>query len=90
MNMPRSHKEIIVAKRAIALAKLIEFRRQCGRLAHLAAEGIVDRVDATDSLYDAAVAHDLIGIHGEDFIAGVLATAFEWSAAWSATQGRAA
>jgi hypothetical protein len=86
----RSRKELIAAKRAIAVAKVTEFRRQCERLAHLATEGAVDRVEAADGLYDAAVANGLVDIHGDDFIGGVLAAAFEWAPVWSASMGSAA
>jgi hypothetical protein len=87
--MTRSRKELVAAKRAIALAKVTEFRRHCERLAHLAADGVVDRVEAADVLYDAAVANGLVDIHGDDFIARMLA-AFELASVASVSKGRAA
>jgi hypothetical protein len=41
-------------------------------------------------LYDAAVANGLVDIHGEDWVAGIFAAAFEWAPVASATAGRAA
>ena len=40
--------------------------------------------------YDAAVANGLVDIHGEDWVAGIFAAAFEWSPVVSATAGSAA
>jgi hypothetical protein len=88
--MTREHEEFMAAKRAIAVAKPTEFRRQCERLAHLAAEGVVDRVKAADVLYDAAIANGLVDIHGEDWVAGIFAAAFEWAPVVSVSKGRAA
>jgi hypothetical protein len=75
--MNRSRKELIAAKRAISLGKLIEFEFQCERLAELVSDGVVDRVHAIDGLFDAALANNLIEIHGVDYIQWMLAAAFE-------------
>jgi hypothetical protein len=86
----RSRKELIVARREVAVAKLRVWCRECHRLARLAAEGIVDRVDAADCLYDIAVGNGLVNAHGDDFIAGMLATAFEWAPVGSSSGETAA
>jgi hypothetical protein len=80
----RSNNELTVAKREVALAKLMVWNRECHRLARLAAEGVVDRVDAADCLYDIAVGNGLVDAHGDNFIAGMLAAAFEWAPVGSA------
>jgi hypothetical protein len=85
----RLRKELFAAKRAVALAKVIEFRHQCERLARLAAEGVLDHVEAADGLYDIAVANRLVYIHGDDFIAEMLA-GLEWAPVVSVSKGRAA
>jgi hypothetical protein len=82
----RSKKELIAAKQAVAVAKLVEWRRQCARLARLAVAGIVDWVEAADVLYDIAVGNRLVALYGDDFITGMLAIAIKW--AW-ALDGRA-
>jgi hypothetical protein len=86
----RTRKELIAAQRAIAVAKVTVFHCECERLAHLAAEGVVDRVEAADKLYDMAVSNRLVHIHGDDFIGEILAAAFEWAPVWSASKGSAA
>jgi hypothetical protein len=82
--MTRSRKELTAARREVAVAKLMVWCRECHRLARLAAEGAVDRVDAADCLYDIAVGNGLVDAHGDDFIAGMLAAAFEWAPVGSA------
>ncbi|MCS3896257.1 hypothetical protein M2171_005390 [Bradyrhizobium japonicum USDA 38] len=72
----RTKRELIAAKRSIALGKLTEFQRQCERLAKLVVEGGISRADAADGLFEAAEANDLIEMHGVDYIQGTLATAF--------------
>jgi hypothetical protein len=47
------------------------------------------RSRAADGLYDIAVANRLVDIHGDDFIAEMLAT-FEWVPVVSVSKGRAA
>jgi hypothetical protein len=69
-------RELREAWRAVANAKLVEFRRQCWRLAHLTRQGTVDKSTAIDRLYEIAVAHALVRAHGEDRIEALLAEAF--------------
>jgi hypothetical protein len=68
--------ELLEAWRAVANSKLVEFRRQCWRLAHLVRQGTVARADAVDRLYEIAIAHALVRALGEDRIQAILAEAF--------------
>jgi hypothetical protein len=68
--------ELREASRAVANAKLREYRRQCWRLAALTARGIVVRADAIDKLWEIAVAHALVRALGEERISAILAEAF--------------
>lgn len=72
----RTRREVIAAKRAIALGKLTEFQWQCERLGQLVADDRVGRLDAADGLFEAAIANNLVGIHGIDYIQNCLAKAF--------------
>ena len=63
-------------RRAVANAKLDEFRRQCWRLAILSRRGIVDRIAAVDLLYEVAIGHALVRALGEARIEAILAEAF--------------
>jgi hypothetical protein len=85
----RVMRELIVTKRAIALGKLTEFKRQCVRLAHFIAEGVIGRADAADGLFEAAEANGLIEVHGCDYIEYCVTSAFEMNALDSAAKGRA-
>jgi hypothetical protein len=71
---PRS--EITEAWRAVANAKLIEYRKQSWRLAGLASRGAVDKQTAIDALYNVAVAHALVRSLGDERIEAILAEAF--------------
>jgi hypothetical protein len=68
--------ELIEAWRAVANAKLIEFRRQCWRLAILVQRGTLDKASAVDRLYEIAIAHALIRALGQDRIEAIVAEAF--------------
>jgi hypothetical protein len=61
---------------AVANAKLVEFRRQCWRLAILVRQGGVDKAAAVDRLYTIAVAHALARALGEDRVEAIIAEAF--------------
>jgi hypothetical protein len=69
--------ELIAAKRDVALAKLTLFGEACDRLALFVAEGVLDRGDAVEWLYDIAVGNGLVDTHGDDLIDRMLAAAFE-------------
>jgi hypothetical protein len=69
-------RELLEAWRAVANAKLAEFRRQCWRLAHLVRQGVIDKTAAVDRLWEVAVAHALVRALGEDRIQAILAEAF--------------
>jgi hypothetical protein len=64
------------AWRAVANAKLHEYRRQCWRLAHLVRNGALDKQAAIDALWTIAIAHALIRALGEDRVGAVIAEAF--------------
>jgi hypothetical protein len=67
---------LLEAWRAVANAKLTEYRRQCWRLAILTQQGAVDKVAAVDRLYEIALAHALVRALGEDRIEAIIAEAF--------------
>jgi hypothetical protein len=69
-------RELREAWRAVANAKLVEYRRQCWRLAVLIGQGVVEKAGAADRLWEIAVAHTLVRAHGEDRIEALIAEAF--------------
>jgi hypothetical protein len=74
--MTSQDRELIEAWRAVANAKLVEYRRQCWRLAILVQQGVVPKADAIDRLYEIALAHALVRALGEDRIEAIIAEAF--------------
>ena len=68
--------ELREAWRAVANAKLVEYRRQCWRLAGLTAPGSIAKVDAVDCLWNVALAHALVRALGEDHVDLIIAEAF--------------
>jgi hypothetical protein len=68
--------EVREAWRAVANAKLVEYRRQAWRLAHLARQGTIKMADATDGLWEIAIAQALLRSLGEDRVQAILAEAF--------------
>src|SRR2546422_2667855 len=60
--------EFIEARRSVANAKLIEYRRQCWRLAGLVRAGSANKADAVDLLQEIATAHALVRALGEDHV----------------------
>jgi hypothetical protein len=68
--------ELREAWRAVANAKLVEYRRQCWRLAILVRQDVVDRTAAVERLYTIAVAHALVRSLGEDRVQAIIAEAF--------------
>jgi hypothetical protein len=67
--------EFLATRRAVANAKLREFRRQCWRLAALV-DGIASKQDTIDLLWEIAVAHALVRALGEDRVEAIMAEAF--------------
>jgi hypothetical protein len=61
--------ELLEAWRAVANAKLNEYRRQCWRLAHLVRKGAVQRLAAVDRL-------SLVRSLGEDRVQAIINEAF--------------
>jgi hypothetical protein len=76
MNSPRQEEEFRKTRCAVATSKLTEFRKQCWRLAGLVRQGIVNRLDAIDLLYEVAIGHALVRSLGEDRITAILSEAF--------------
>jgi len=70
------HESLAEAWRAVANAKLTEYRRQCCRLAFLARRGIVNKNAAVDRLWEIATAHALVRALGEDRVQAILDEAF--------------
>jgi hypothetical protein len=70
------HPAISEARRAVANAKLGEFRRQCWWLAGLVLDGVITKVDAVDALWEIATAHALVRALGEDRVELIIAEAF--------------
>jgi hypothetical protein len=58
------------------ISKLVEYRRQTWRLAHLVGAGTLKKTDAVDGLWEIAIAHALVRSLGEDRIQAILAEAF--------------
>ena len=69
-------RELREAWRAVANAKLTEFRRQCWRLALLVRRGMIDKTAAVDRLWEIATAHALVRALGEDRVQAILDEAF--------------
>jgi hypothetical protein len=68
--------ELLEARRAVALAKLAEFRRQCWRLADLVERGTLAKPDALDLLIEIAIAHALVRSMGRDRVEAIITEAF--------------
>jgi hypothetical protein len=68
--------EVREAWRAVANAKLVEYRRQAWRLAGLVRQGAIKNVDAVDGLWEIAIAQALLRSLGEDRVQAILAEAF--------------
>jgi hypothetical protein len=68
--------ELREAWRAVANAKLVEYRRQAWQLALLVSTGKLKKADAVDGLWEIAVAHALVRSLGEDRVQAILAEAF--------------
>ena len=74
--MTNQDRELIEAWRAVANAKLAEYRRQSWRLALLVRQGALDRAAAVDRLWEIATAHALVRALGEDRVQAILDEAF--------------
>jgi hypothetical protein len=82
--MTAEDRELIEAWRAVANAKLVEYRRQAWRLAFLAKESVVSTTAAVDRLWEIAIAHALVRALGEDRVQAIISEAFAavlWEAA---------
>src|SRR5262249_26423904 len=79
-DMIPAEKELLEAWRAVANAKLKEYRRQPWRPAALVRQGAVDKAAAIDRLWEIAIAHALVRAHGEERIQAILAEAFAGAA----------
>ena len=74
--MTSQDRELVEAWRAVANAKLAEYRRQSWRLALLTRQGVVNKTAAVDRLWEIATAHSLVRALGEDRIQAILDEAF--------------
>jgi hypothetical protein len=74
--MTPAERELLEAWRAVANAKLVEFRRQCWRLAGLVRHGTVKKIDAVDRLWEIAIAHALVRALGEDHVQLIMSEPF--------------
>jgi hypothetical protein len=74
--MSRQDQEFLVTRRAVANAKLNEYKRQCWRLASLARQGAVEKIAAIDLLFEIAIGHAMVRALGEDHVQAILAEAF--------------
>ncbi len=68
--------ELLEAWRAIANAKLVEYRKQCWRLAGLVRQGTMDEHAAVDRLWEIARAHALVRSMGADRVQAIITDAF--------------
>jgi hypothetical protein len=71
-----TERELIEAWRAVANAKLKEFRRQAWRLAVLTREGLVPKAAAVDLLWEIAIAHALVRSLGEERVQLIITEPF--------------
>jgi hypothetical protein len=76
MSDDAAQNELRETWRSVANAKLVEYRRQCWRLAHLVRQGAVDKQIAVDHVYMVATAHALIRSFGEDRVQAIINEAF--------------
>ncbi len=74
--MTKEDHELIEAWRAVANAKLVEYRRQCWRLACLVQQGMIGKAAAVDRLWEIAVAHALVRSLGDNRVQAILDEAF--------------
>ena len=74
--MTREDDELIEAWRAVANAKLAEYRHQCWRLAMLVRQDVVNKTAAVDRLWEIAIAHALVRAFGEDRVQSIISEAF--------------
>ena len=68
--------ELIEARRAVAIAKIVEFDFQCRRLAKLARLGFVDGSLVADELQQISEAHNFPETFGIDYVQRIMADAF--------------
>jgi hypothetical protein len=71
-----AERELREAWRAVANAKLVEYRRQSWRLAILVRQGNIAKPDAVERLYEIAIAHALVRALGDDRVEAIVAEAF--------------
>jgi len=74
--MTSEDRELIEAWRAVANAKLTEFRRQCWRLALMVRQRAISKTATVDRLWEIAIAHALVCALGEDRIQAIIEEAF--------------
>jgi len=75
-SKPSASRELSEAWRAVANAKLNEYRRQSWRLALLVQRGVVEKQAAIDRLWEIATAHALVRALGEDRVQAIISEPF--------------
>ena len=74
--MTSEDREFLETRRAVANAKLVEYRRQCWRLAYLMSRGLVGKAAAVDLLWEVAIGHALVRALGKDRVQAIISEAF--------------
>ena len=74
--MTAAELELLEAWRAVANAKLSEYRRQCWRLSEIVRRGVIGKTDAVDQLWTIATAHALVRTLGADHVEAIIAEPF--------------
>jgi hypothetical protein len=64
------------ARRAVANAKLAEFRKQCWWLSGLVRQGRVEKIPAIDLLWEIAICHALVRALGPERVQIIISEAF--------------
>jgi hypothetical protein len=73
-HQPDAYRPMIVSvRRAVAIAKLVEFENQALLLGGYVSADMLPRPVAADALHDVALANDLTSIHGDDLIQTIIA-----------------
>jgi hypothetical protein len=68
--------DFLEARRAVANAKLAEFRKQCWRLSSLVRQGRAEKIPAIDLLWEIAICHALVRALGPERVQIIISEAF--------------
>jgi hydrogenase/urease accessory protein HupE len=61
----------------IATAEIAELENQSYRLGYIIDTGLLNRADAAAILQAAAIANDLVRVHGQDFVQSIIAAGLD-------------